>query len=90
MKTYQVGIVGATGMVGQRFATILSNHPWFQVKALAASARSKGKTYAQAVENRWAMQAPIPEQLREMVLLDAQRMPSRWPPRWTLSSARWI
>ena len=72
MKTYQVGIVGATGMVGQRFATILSNHPWFQVKALAASARSKGKTYAQAVENRWAMQAPIPEQLREMVLLDAQ------------------
>ena len=45
MKKYRVGIIGATGMVGQRFATILENHPWFEVAALAASARSAGKTY---------------------------------------------
>ena len=49
MKQYRVGIVGATGMVGQRFATLLANHPWFQVAALAASPRSAGKPYAQAV-----------------------------------------
>ena len=48
MKKYRVGIIGATGMVGQRFATILENHPWFEVAALAASARSAGKTYRDA------------------------------------------
>ena len=48
MKQYNVGIIGATGMVGQRFATLLENHPWFHVVALAASGRNKGKTYAEA------------------------------------------
>ena len=71
MKQYKVGIVGATGMVGQRFATILENHPWFQVAALAASSRNKGKTYAEAVEGRWKMQVPVPEKMKDMVLLDA-------------------
>ena len=52
MKQYKVGIIGATGMVGQRFATLLENHPWFHVAALAASPRSAGKTYEEAVGNR--------------------------------------
>ena len=52
MKTYNVAVVGATGMVGQRFLTLLNGHPWFQVKALAASARSAGKPYRQSVEGR--------------------------------------
>ncbi|MBC8535562.1 aspartate-semialdehyde dehydrogenase [Feifania hominis] len=71
MKKYNVGIVGATGMVGQRFATLLAEHPWFQVTALAASARSAGKTYEQAVGDRWAMTAPLPESLRDMPVYDA-------------------
>ena len=57
MKKYHVGIIGATGMVGQRFATLLENHPWFEVTALAASGRSAGKTYAEAVGERWAAKA---------------------------------
>ena len=60
MKSYNVGIIGATGMVGQRFATLLEKHPWFHVTALAASARSAGKTYKEAVGSRWAMKAPMP------------------------------
>lgn len=68
---YNVGIVGATGMVGQRFATLLAEHPWFHVTALAASSRSAGKTYREAVEGRWAMSAPIPEALAGMTVLDA-------------------
>lgn len=71
MKTYQVGIVGATGMVGQRFATLLENHPWFHVKALAASGRSAGKTYEEAVGDRWAMSTPMPESMKNMVIFDA-------------------
>lgn len=71
MKQYKVGIIGATGMVGQRFALLLAEHPWFTVSALAASPRSKGKTYAEAVEGRWAMTQPIPEDLRDMVLYSA-------------------
>ena len=55
MKNYKVGIIGATGMVGQRFATLLENHPWSTVTALAASKRSAGKTYKECVESRWAM-----------------------------------
>ena len=55
MKKYNVGIIGCTGMVGQRFATLLENHPWFNVTALAASSRSAGKTYKSVVEKRWAM-----------------------------------
>ncbi|MEE1278119.1 MAG: aspartate-semialdehyde dehydrogenase [Acutalibacteraceae bacterium] len=71
MKKYNVGIVGATGMVGQRFALLLSNHPWFNVTALAASPRSAGLTYEEAVKNRWAMTDPIPENLKDMVIFDA-------------------
>lgn len=70
-KKYNVGIIGATGMVGQRFATLLENHPWFNVTVLAASSRSAGKTYEEAVEGRWAMTTPIPENMKDMVILDA-------------------
>ena len=71
MKKYNVGIIGATGMVGQRFATLLSDHPWFNVKVLAASGRSAGKTYQEALGGRWAMKAELPEKLKDMVVLDA-------------------
>ena len=71
MKQFKVGIIGATGMVGQRFATLLENHPWFQVAALAASARSAGKTYREAVGKRWVMTTPIPEKMAGMTVLDA-------------------
>ncbi len=70
MKQYNVGILGATGMVGQRFATLLAEHPWFHVKVLAASPRSAGKTYEEAVGSRWAMSVPMPEKLRGMVVRD--------------------
>ncbi|MFO7161472.1 MAG: aspartate-semialdehyde dehydrogenase, partial [[Clostridium] cellulosi] len=71
MKKYKVGIIGATGMVGQRFATLLQNHPWFDIEVLAASARSAGKTYEEAVGNKWAMSVPIPENLKNKIVLDA-------------------
>lgn len=71
MKQYKVGIIGATGMVGQRFATLLENHPWFQVTALAASARSAGKTYREAVGKRWLMSSPIPEKMADMIVFNA-------------------
>ena len=61
MKKYKVGVVGCTGMVGQRFLTLLENHPWFQLTTVAASARSAGKTYEEAVGPRWAMTAPMPD-----------------------------
>lgn len=70
MKQYNVGILGATGMVGQRFATLLAEHPWFNVKVLAASPRSAGKTYEEAVGSRWAMTVPMPENLKGMIVRD--------------------
>ena len=70
MKQYNVGILGATGMVGQRFATLLAEHPWFNVKVLAASPRSAGKTYREAVGSRWAMTVPMPEKLADMIVRD--------------------
>ncbi|WP_085833373.1 aspartate-semialdehyde dehydrogenase [Clostridium merdae] len=73
MKQYKVGIIGATGMVGQRFATLLENHPWFQVTALAASARSAGKTYREAVGKRWLMPSPMPEKMADMIVLNAEQ-----------------
>lgn len=73
MKTYNVGIIGATGMVGQRFATLLENHPWYNVKLLAASSRSAGKTYEEAVSAKWAMEKPIPESMKNIVVLDAEK-----------------
>lgn len=71
MKQYKVGIIGATGMVGQRFATLLENHPWFNVAALAASPRSAGKTYEEAAGKRWALKTPMPEKMKKMIMLDA-------------------
>ncbi len=71
MKQYRVGVVGCTGMVGQRFMTLLENHPWFTVTALAASPRSAGKTYEEAVAGRWAMDTPMPEAMKAMTVLDA-------------------
>ena len=71
MKQYHVAVIGATGMVGQRFVTLLQNHPWFQVTTLAASSHSAGKTYEQAVGSRWMMSTPIPEQVRSIVVKDA-------------------
>ena len=71
MKKFNVGVVGATGMVGQRFLTILENHPWFDVKAVAASSRSAGKTYEEAVGTKWVMNNDIPEKVRNMVVLNA-------------------
>ena len=74
MKQYKVGVVGATGMVGQRFITLLENHPWFKLTALAASARSAGKTYEDAVGSRWLMKTPMPEAVKKMVVLDASKV----------------
>ena len=71
MKNYKVGIVGATGMVGQRFATLLDNHPWFDVTVLAASPRSAGKTYKEAVGSKWCMATEIPEKMADIVVMDA-------------------
>ena len=60
-------------MVGQRFVTLLENHPWFKLTTLAASGRSAGKTYEDAVGSRWAMTTPMPESVKKMVVLDAAR-----------------
>ena len=74
MKQYNVGVIGATGMVGQRFITLLENHPWFKLTTLAASGRSAGKTYEEAVGSRWAMTTPMPESVKKMVVLDASKV----------------
>ena len=71
MSKMKVGVIGATGMVGQRFLTLLADHPYFEVSVLAASARSAGKTYTEAVGERWKMSTPMPEQYKDMVVLDA-------------------
>ncbi|MCR4956261.1 MAG: aspartate-semialdehyde dehydrogenase [Lachnospiraceae bacterium] len=68
MKKVRVGILGATGMVGQRFVTLLENHPYFDVTVLAASKRNEGKTYEEAVEGRWKLELPIPEYAKKMKL----------------------
>ncbi len=73
MKKYKVGIIGATGMVGQRFATILDNHPWFDVVVLAASGRSAGKTYKEAVGERWRIATEMPEKIADMIIMDATK-----------------
>ena len=71
MKKYNVGVIGATGMVGQRFMTLLDNHPWFDVKVLAASPRSAGKKYSDAVGSKWCMDVEIPEAMKDIVVMDA-------------------
>ena len=72
MKQYKVGIIGGTGMVGQRFITLMENHPWFQLTAIAASARSAGKPYEEAVADRWALDIPMPEEAKKLIVLDAE------------------
>ncbi|MDE6936508.1 MAG: aspartate-semialdehyde dehydrogenase [Oscillospiraceae bacterium] len=72
MKEYRVGIIGGTGMVGQRFVTLMEGHPWFRLTAIAASGRSAGKRYEEAVSGRWAMTTPIPEEARGLTVLDAE------------------
>ena len=71
MKGYNVGVVGATGMVGQRFVSLLEHHPWFRLAVVAASPRSAGKTYEEAVGTRWAMPTPMPETAKKLVVMDA-------------------
>ena len=67
----KVGIVGGTGMVGQRFITLLDNHPWFEVVSIAASEKSSGKSYLEAVEGRWKLNAPIPEKVKNIIVKNA-------------------
>jgi aspartate-semialdehyde dehydrogenase len=69
-EKFKVGILGATGMVGQRFITLLNDHPWFEITLLAASPRSAGQTYEEAVNGRWKMQVPMPEKVKKMNVLD--------------------
>ena len=64
----RVGILGATGMVGQRFIALLENHPWYEVVTLAASERSAGKTYEEAIGDRWKMTTPMPEAVKKLVV----------------------
>ncbi|MBQ9519769.1 MAG: aspartate-semialdehyde dehydrogenase [Firmicutes bacterium] len=71
MKKYNVGIIGATGMVGQRFALLLSKHPWFDVKVVAASPRSAGKKLKDAIGSRWAMKEEMPAEVADLVVMDA-------------------
>ena len=71
MNKRPVGVIGATGMVGQRFLTLLAEHPYFEVTALAASARSAGKTYRDAIGDRWKLDIPMPEKFADMVVIDA-------------------
>ena len=67
MKQYKVGIIGATGMVGQRFITLMENHPWFNLTVVAASPRSAGKKYSDAVGSKWAMDCDIPDSVKDMI-----------------------
>ena len=71
MEKFKVGIIGGTGMVGQRFVTLMNGHPWFELCVIAASAGSAGKTYEQAVGGRWAIETPIPEQFKNIIVKNA-------------------
>ena len=73
-KKLKVGILGGTGMVGQRFISLLENHPWFEVAAIAASPRSAGKTYEEALGGRWKLQTPMPESVKKMVVKDVSNV----------------
>ncbi len=70
----QVGILGGTGMVGQRFISLLENHPWFEVKVIAASPRSAGKTYKEAVGERWKMATPMPEAVKDIIVMNVNEV----------------
>ena len=71
MKKLKVGVIGGTGMVGQRFVSLLAEHPWFELTVIAASARSAGKTYEEAIGSRWAIDVPMPESAKSIVVKDA-------------------
>ena len=70
MKKFNVGVLGATGMVGQRFVTLLYKHPWFNINVLAASSKSAGKTYFEALNGRWNMSSPVPDNIKNMPVFD--------------------
>lgn len=70
----KVGILGGTGMVGQRFISLLENHPWFEVTTIAASPRSAGKTYEQAVGDRWKMDTPMPEAVKNIIVMNVNEV----------------
>ena len=70
----RVGILGGTGMVGQRFISLLENHPWFEVTTIAASPRSAGKTYEEAVGDRWKMTSPMPEAVKKIVVMNVNEV----------------
>ena len=70
----KVGILGGTGMVGQRFIALLENHPWFEVTTIAASPRSAGKTYQEAVGDRWKMDTPMPEAVKDIVVMNVNEV----------------
>ena len=70
----RVGILGGTGMVGQRFISLLENHPWFEVTTIAASPRSAGKTYEEAVGDRWKMTTPMPEAVKKLVVMNVNEV----------------
>ena len=70
----KVGILGATGMVGQRFISLLENHPWYEVVTVAASPRSAGKTYVEAVGDRWKMKTPMPEGVKNLVVANVNEV----------------
>ena len=74
MSKLKVGILGATGMVGQRFISILENHPWFEVTTVAASPRSAGKTYEEAVGERWKLEKPMPEAVKKLVVMNVNEV----------------
>ena len=71
MEKLKVGVIGGTGMVGQRYVTLIANHPWFELAAIAASARSAGKTYEEAVGAKWALDDPMPECAKKLVVKNA-------------------
>ena len=73
-KKLKVGVLGATGMVGQRFVSLLADHPWYEVAAVAASPRSAGKTYEEAVGGRCKLEAPMPESVKKLVVMNVNQV----------------
>ena len=73
-RKLKVGILGGTGMVGQRFIALLENHPWFEVITIAASERSAGKTYEEAVGGRWKMDTPMPQAVKEIMVMNVNEV----------------
>ena len=73
-RKFKVGVLGATGMVGQRFISLLENHPWYEVTTVAASPRSAGKTYEEAVGGRWKMSTPMPEGVKKLQVMNVNEV----------------